>query len=244
MITVACERFDGPVDLLLALVRRNQYPLDRLPIAEITRQYSAYIKNAREADVELGSEFIETASWLVLLKSRSMLPQASEADAQAEDAPERELERALLDHETLRAAADVLRVRMEAAGLGSGGPERGLQAPPAGSSASAAGPPTVQDVVEAARRASAVAQAHGRTVAALAAPETMTVEEALQCLAGRLSTLEAASGVSTAKWFEEMPTHEARIALFLALLELARLGTILLAQPQPFGAILLKKLPS
>ena len=243
MITVACERFDGPFDLLLALVRRNRYPLDRLPIAEITRQYSAYVKDAREADVELGGEFIETASWLVLLKSRSMLPRAADA-SEIEEAPERELERALLDHETLRAAAGVLRGRMEAAGLAAGGPERDFQAPSAGSSASAAGPPTVQDVVEAARRAYAAARAHAQAAAAIAAPETVTVEAALQCLAGRLSTLEMGRGVSTEGWFEEQPTHEARIALFLALLELARLGTILLAQPRPFGAILLKKLAS
>ena len=242
MIAVACERFDGPFDLLLALVRRNRYPLDRLPIAEITRQYSAYVKDAREADVELGGEFIETASWLVLLKSRSMLPRAADA-SEIEEAPERELERALLDHETVRAAAGILRGRMEAAGLCAGWPERDT-APSAGSSASAAGPPTVQDVVEAARRAYAAAQAHAQAAATLAAPETVTVEAALRCLAGRLSTLDAGRGVSTEGWFEEQPTHEARIALFLALLELARLGTILLAQPQPLGAILLKKLAS
>jgi chromatin segregation and condensation protein Rec8/ScpA/Scc1 (kleisin family) len=78
MITVAIDRFDGPLDLLLALVRRNQYPLDALPIAEITRQYLAYIKEASGADVELGGDFLETASWLVLLKSRAMLPQTSD----------------------------------------------------------------------------------------------------------------------------------------------------------------------
>ena len=64
-------------DLLLALVRRNQYPLDALPVAEITRQYDAYLREAADADMELGGDFIETASWLVLLKSRAMLPQVA-----------------------------------------------------------------------------------------------------------------------------------------------------------------------
>lgn len=57
MITVAFSgefaQFDGPLDLLLALVRRNQYPLENLPIAEITSQYLTYTKDAQQADVEL-----------------------------------------------------------------------------------------------------------------------------------------------------------------------------------------------
>ncbi len=119
LITVAIARdlgpFDGPLELLLALVRRNQYPLDALPIAEITRQYLTYIKDAREADVEVGGDFLETASWLVLLKSRALLPQAPDARS-----PAQELERALLDHATLHRTAGLLRSRLDAAGLGPG----------------------------------------------------------------------------------------------------------------------------
>jgi segregation and condensation protein A len=74
LITVAVGHFDGPLDLLLALVRPTSTPLDDLPIAEINRQYLAYLKDAKKADVELGGDFLETASWLVLLKSRTMFP--------------------------------------------------------------------------------------------------------------------------------------------------------------------------
>lgn len=89
----------GPLDLLLALVRRHGYPLNRLPLAAITRQFTAYLQQSKEQHLELGGEFFETASWLVLLKSRSLLPQSP-----AEEAPGEELERVLLDHQTLRAA--------------------------------------------------------------------------------------------------------------------------------------------
>ena len=116
MISVTISQFDDPLDLLLALVRRNQYPLDALPIAEITRQYLTYMKKAREADVELGGDFLETASWLVLLKSRALLPQAP-----GEVAPAHELERALVDHETMLRTAGLLRGRIDAAGVGPGG---------------------------------------------------------------------------------------------------------------------------
>ena len=240
MITVSCERFDGPLDLLLALARRNQYPLDRLPIAQITHQYSDYLKDAQEADVELGGEFIETASWLVLLKSRSILPRA----ADTEPPPERELERVLLDHETLRATAGLLRSRMEAAGLGPAEPERGTLPRPDALQAAVTAPPTVQDVVEAARRAFAAAEAHARAAAELAAPETLTVEAAMEHLTRHLSAMEPGRAASTAAWLEEQAEPEARIALFLALLELARLNYALLTQPQPFGAIWVKRLAS
>jgi segregation and condensation protein A len=240
LITVAIARglgpFDGPLDLLLALVRRNQYPLDALPIAEITRQYLSYIKEAREADVELGGDFLETASWLVLLKSRAMLPQAP-----GEEAPSLELERALLDHETLRATAGLLRSRLDAAGLG---PGSGLTAAEAGLPVEAdervPAQPTVADALLAARRALAVARAHASGARSFDG-ESYPVAEILAQLDRRLEALEPGRGVSTREWFAELPAPEARVTLLLALLELARLQRVLLRQREGFGPVLLKR---
>ncbi len=241
MITVAIARglgpFDGPLDLLLTLVRRNQYPLDALPIAEITRQYLTYIKEARKADVELVGDFLETASWLVLLKSRAMLPQAA-----GEEAPSLELERALLDHETLRATAGLLRSRLDAAGLGPGNgltaAEPGLPVP---ADETVRAQPTVADALLAARRALAVARAHAAGARSLDG-ESYPVAEILAQLDRRLETLEPGRGVSTQRWFEELPAPEAQVTLLLALLELARLQRILLGQSREFGPVLLKRL--
>ena len=243
MITVAFSgdlmQFDGPLDLLLALVRRNQYPLENLPVAEITRQYLTYIKDAKQADVELGAEFIETASWLVLLKSRTLLSRSAD-----EEPPEVELERALLDHETLRATADLLRSRIEAAGMGPGMErERG-----AGTSDMAGGTetdvavqaaPTVQDALAAARRAVAAAKAHAQG-ARMIEEEGYPVAAILAQLEQRLRALEPGRAVSTAAWFGELPAPEARVTLLLALLELARLQKVLLAQHERFGLCCLK----
>ncbi len=245
MITVAIARdladFEGPLDLLLALARRNQYPLDALPIAEITRQYLTYIKEAREADVELGGDFLEIASWLVLLKSRALLPQAA-----GEEAPSLELVRALLDHETLRATAGLLRSRLDAAGLGPGSgltaSEPGLPVPadvPADETVRAQ--PTVADALLAARRALAAARAHAAGARALDG-ESYPVAEILAQLDRRLQALEPGRGVSTEGWFEELPGQEAQVTLLLALLELARLHRVLLGQREGFGAVLLKRL--
>ena len=71
---ISLPRYDGPFDLLLSLIRRNEYSIDALPVLEITSQFLAYVRTARDLDAELGGEFVEVASWLVLLKSRSLLP--------------------------------------------------------------------------------------------------------------------------------------------------------------------------
>ena len=238
MITVALTlglgSFDGPLDLLLALVRRNQYPLDALPLAEITRQYLAYIKEASEADVEVGADFFETASWLVLLKSRSLLPQAPE-----EEPPAWELERALLDHEMLRATAGLLRSRIDAAGIGPGSGPANFGSLPGTDEIVAL--PTVQDALLAARRALATARAHAQGSRSFE-DESYPVAAILAQLDRRLEALEPGRGVSTSEWFAELHAPEAQVTLFLALLELARLQRVLLAQGSGFGPILLKRL--
>ena len=111
------EPFAGPLDLLLAIVRRNGYPLDRLPLGEITRQFTAYLQQSNKHMLELGSDFFETASWLVLLKSRALLPRPAEG---TEGSPEEELRGALLAHERVREMGAFLGARLEEAGLGPG----------------------------------------------------------------------------------------------------------------------------
>jgi chromatin segregation and condensation protein Rec8/ScpA/Scc1 (kleisin family) len=130
--------------------RSTSCPSPRLPAS------TSPIKEASGADVELGADFLETASWLVLLKSRAMLPQTPN-----EVLPGQELERALLDHETVRATAGLLRSRIDAAGVG---PGNGLAVSESGSPVvndeRVRAQPTVQDALLAARRALAVARAH------------------------------------------------------------------------------------
>jgi len=223
---ISLPRYDGPFDLLLSLIRRNEYSIDELPVLEITSQFLAYVRTARDLDAELGGEFVEVASWLVLLKSRRLLP------------PREELRRAVLDHETLRAATEFLRDRGGRARPGSAGALAGrgeavLEL--AGDEA-----PTVQDVLEAAGRALEAARA------ARSFEETegdnVTVEELVRWIGVRLASIPARSAVSTEEWFQVQPSNRARAALFLALLELARKGILLLHQDEDFAAIRTKSI--
>jgi segregation and condensation protein A len=226
---ISLPRYDGPFDLLLSLIRRNEYSIDELPVLEITSQFLAYVRTARDLDAELGGEFVEVASWLVLLKSRSLLP----AENDGGPTPREELRRAVLDHETLRAATEFLRDRGGRARPGSAGAPAGRGEAVLELADDEA--PTVQDVLEAAGRALEAARA------ARSFEETegdnVTVEELVRWIGVRLASIPARSAVSTEEWFQVQPSNRARAALFLALLELARNGILLLHQEEDFAPI-------
>lgn len=227
---IALPRYEGPFDLLLAMVRRNEWSIEDVPITEITRQFLAYLQASQEVDAELGGEFVEVASWLVLLKSRSLLP-SSEGPA-----PREELRRALLDHATLATATGLLRERGERARLGPGGAPIGRRdtvlAQPTEEG------PTVEDVLTAVRLALETA----RAAASLenTAPENATVTYQARWVLDTLSALPPRTPVSTAEWFATQPSNSAQVALFLALLELARQGMLLLHQSKEFAPLRVK----
>jgi chromatin segregation and condensation protein Rec8/ScpA/Scc1 (kleisin family) len=234
-LTISLPRFDGPFDLLLALIRRNEWSIDDLPVVAITGQFLAYIQQAQELDAELAGEFVETASWLVLLKSRSLLPRADDKAS----TPREELRRAVLDHATLAATTEFLRERYAGHPHPAGpGAARGRQSqvlPP-----SVEDDPTVQDVLEAALRALETARAAASFRSSDA--EGVTVAEQMHWLAQKLGPIPFQTAISTAEWFTRQPDHGSQAALLLALLELARLGVIILHQPKHLASICLKPL--
>src|SRR5919112_2397843 len=87
------EHYEGPLDLLLDLIRRQQIDIKDIPIATITQQYLAYMEKAREMDIDLGAEFVYMAATLIHIKSRMLLPRdpALAQDGDNADDPRQEL---------------------------------------------------------------------------------------------------------------------------------------------------------
>ena len=234
-LTIALPHYDGPFDVLISLIRRNEWSIDDLPVLEITRQFLAYIKDADDIDPELGGEFVETASWLVLLKSRSLLP------AQDDEAlPQEELRRAVLDHATLTAATDLLRGgydRNAHPGRTSSLPagRKDLVLPPSVDDA-----PTIEDVLAKAREAVAVA----RAASSFAHQDTQgpTLEQQFNWIRAKLAEVPINTAVNTSPWFADQPGNGARAVLLLALLELTRRGFVLLNQAHEATPIQIKAL--
>jgi len=107
-LEIYLESFEGPLDLLLYLIRKQNFNIFDIPMAEVTRQYLAYIEQIRERDLELASDYLLMAALLIDIKSRMLLP-VKRADGEEEAAdPRAELARRLIEYESMKLAAQRL----------------------------------------------------------------------------------------------------------------------------------------
>jgi segregation and condensation protein A len=104
-LQVFLEAFEGPLDMLLYLIKRQNIDIVDIPILEITRQYVQYIELMRELQLELAGEYLLMAAMLAEIKSRMLLPRAN-AEEQDEDDPRAELVRKLQEYERFKQAAE------------------------------------------------------------------------------------------------------------------------------------------
>jgi segregation and condensation protein A len=104
------DHYDGPLDLLLDLIRKQQIDIRDIPIATITSQYLAYLDKAREMDLDIGAEFVFMAATLIHIKSRLLLPTdpALQKEGETTEDPREELVQRLLEHQRFKDAAEML----------------------------------------------------------------------------------------------------------------------------------------
>jgi segregation and condensation protein A len=103
------ETYEGPLDLLLDLIRKNQVNVADIPIAQITAQYMDYMAKAAALDMELSSDFIYMAATLIHIKSKMLLPKDPELEAiSPEEDPRQELVERLVEHQKYKDAAEML----------------------------------------------------------------------------------------------------------------------------------------
>lgn len=107
---VKLEAYEGPLDLLLDLIRKQKINIYDIPIAKITRQYLDYLQLMKELNIDVAGEFILMAATLIYIKSRMLLPPDPEAPSEEQEAdPRTELVQRLLEHEQFRNAAEMLK---------------------------------------------------------------------------------------------------------------------------------------
>ena len=127
-ITYRLDQFEGPLDLLLALIQKNKVSITDIPISLICDQYMEYLEEAQKMDLEIATDFIVMASDLMLIKSKMLLPH----EEGTENDPRREIQNALLLHQQAKLAAEKLKPMYDdfsgrfAKGQDSVPPERGL----------------------------------------------------------------------------------------------------------------------
>lgn len=225
---VKLETFEGPLDLLLYLIRENRVDILDIPLALITEQYLEYIRMMEELDLALAGEFLLMAATLVHLKSRMLLPPepTAEGEEAAED-PRTELVDRLLEYQRFKEVAAELAASEAAQGLRypRGGP------PLVGE---VEGPLTLSlfDLLAAFRRV--LQRAEGAPVLEVTR-ETLDVGQRLLQI---LDALNAESPRPFSGLFAGQQTRPELIVTFLALLEILRRGLATARQPEPFGEIM------
>jgi segregation and condensation protein A len=104
-LEVFLEAFEGPLDLLLYLIRRQHFNVLDIPMADVTRQYLDYVEQIRRRNLELAAEYLLMAAMLIEIKSRMLLPPRKSEDGSEPEDPRAELVRRLLEYEQMKLAA-------------------------------------------------------------------------------------------------------------------------------------------
>jgi segregation and condensation protein A len=229
---VKLDTFEGPLDLLLYLIRKNEVNIYDIPISIITEQYLSYIALMQELNLDVAGEFLVMAATLIHIKSRTLLPRPDPTqDDGPEEDPREALVRRLLEHEKYKAAAELLHDRETL---------RSAQfMRPDASVAEAAGddyePELEVDLFTLIAAFKGVLERAGRRAPMVLPPEQISIEDRINQLLARLSETEACG-------FEDLfadgdGSRGFMIVTFLALLEMIRLKLIRVFQSGSFGAI-------
>ena len=226
--------YDGPLDLLLDLIRKQDIDIYDIPIAKITAQYLTYVENLKQLDVNVAAEFIYMASLLIHIKSRMLLPRDPDLAPDQQEDPRDELVQRLLEHEKFKNAAQMLLQKQQL--------EDAVVSNPAlkeFKEDEGAEPELVADVVDLVRTFQQILErARSRPILQVD-EETVTVAQMVEFFRRRL--LMEDRPIRLKRLLQHIRTGNALISAFLALLELVRLQAILLRQDKVFGDILIKK---
>ena len=227
---IKLPEFEGPMDLLLHLIRENKVDIYDIPISLITGQYLEYIEIMKELDLEIAGEFLVMAATLIQIKSRMLLPPDEEAPPEEMEDPRFELVQRLIEYQTYKDAASILKEKEEEA-LKIFGREPGDwiedKAPE----------PELYlfdvnlfDLLTAFKNLLEHAPPEMRTISR----ETLTVKDKMMHIADMIENLDS---IRFEELFKDTFSRVQLIVTFLALLELLRLGIARVYQEKEFGNI-------
>ena len=231
---VRLTNFEGPLDLLLHLIKKNEVNIYDIPIALITSQYIEYIDLMQDLNLDVAGEFLVMAATLIHIKSRMLLPRPDPTQEDPEEDPREALMRRLLEHQKFKAAAELLHERetlRSAQWTRADGPIAEI----------AGEPPEPEIEVDLFSLISAfravVERAKARPKVYLPS-EQIPIEDRIEQLMSRLSETEACGFEDL---FEDVQTKAGLVVTFLAVLEMIRLKLIRVFQTGVVGPIRIYK---
>jgi segregation and condensation protein A len=225
--------YDGPLDLLLDLIRKQEMDIHNISISKITGQYLEYLHTLEQLDIDVSADFIYMAATLILIKSKMLLPADPLAGPEEQIDPRSELVHRLVEHEQFKSAAQLLYEKQQLEAHVWSKPDRSLYE---GEDMQGE---LVVSLVDLVRVFQQVLERRKEVTKIELRHETFTVEQMMQVLRGQL--LASEEGIELVGFFESCPSRSAMICALLAVLELVRLQAIVLAQTEIFGAIFVRK---
>jgi segregation and condensation protein A len=232
--SVKLDQFEGPLDLLIHLIKKNEVNIYDIPIALITAQYLEYLEVMRELDLDVAGEFLVLAATLIHIKSRMLLPRPDPAQEDPDEDPREALVRRLLEHQRYRQAAELLHERETLREAQWQRPD-GRVAPIAGEEYEPELEVDLFSLIAAFR--AVLDRAKQRPKVALPV-EQIPIETRIEQLMARLSDTEACGFEDL---FEDVSAKGDLIVTFLALLEMIRLKLVRVFQAGSFGPIRIYK---
>ena len=237
-VSVHLDAFEGPLDLLLHLIKKHEVNIYDIPISLITRQYLETIKLMQELNLDVAGEFVVMAATLIHIKSKMLLPRPETAqgvEGEEED-PRDALVRRLLEHQKFKAAAELLHEREQLRAAQWSRPDERI--------AEIAGeeyePELEVDLFSLLNAFQAVVQRARQRPKVLLPPEQVPLEVRIDQLLSRLSETDACGFEDL---FADVDDRSGLIVTFLALLEMIRLKLIRVFQSGSFGPIRVYKRP-
>lgn len=227
---VHLQVFEGPLDLLLHLIKKNEVSIYDIPIALVTTQYLDYLNLMQELNLDVVGEFLVMAATLIHIKSKMLLPRPDPTQDDPEEDPREALVRRLLEHQRFKAAAEILHEREiqrsaqwlrpddRVADVVGEAPEPEIEV-------------DLFSLMAAFRQVLDRAKQRPRV---LLPPEQMPIETRIEQLLQRLSTTEACG---FEELFADVQTRSGMVVTFLALLEMIRLKLVRVFQQTNFGPI-------
>ncbi len=227
--------YDGPLDLLLDLIRKQDIDIYDIPIARITAQFLSYVERLKETDVDTAGEFIYMAALLIHIKSKMLLPRLPvEIAGDEQEDPRRELVERLLEHERFKRAAEMLAQKQQIEDAVFSNPQIREFRNAEGTEREIAA-----DTLDLARVFRDILERVRERPVLDVDEDTVTVGQMIDYMRRRLVMEE--KPVSLRRLLGNTRSERTLIAMFLAMLELVRLQAVLLFQPSNFTDILIKK---
>ena len=226
--------YEGPLDLLLDLIRKQDIDIYDIPIARITAQYLAYVEKLRELDVNVAAEFVYMAAVLIHIKSKMLLPRDPVVSSEIQEDPRSELVTRLIEHEKFKSAAQMLMQKQQI--------EDAVWSNPAireFMDGEGTDPEIAADVIDLVKTFQQVLdRARNRPIIQVD-EETVTVGQMIEYLRRRLALEDRPLRLK--QMLRNIESRTSLVCMFLALLELVRLQAIQLRQDRLFGEILIRK---